>query len=169
MSKKELVERASTHAAFKKSLAREKKEVILRFLLEHQVERVEDHACSNSDDAQNPPLRPPPPPLATKTCATTSLSRKTKAELLEICLQKEGFQPQLYGKTKAAMLQFIRTPPPNPQEEEEEDGTRPVNIGNLLDTPDDPRVLRQAILKLLMDKDPFRNDPDLEAKLNKII
>lgn len=148
MSKKDLVEMASAHPDFTKSMAREKKEVLVRFLI-------------TRDAAGTASAAPPPPPPSTPTKKTV-VSRMTKAELLEHCQDREGFDATRHGKTRATLLEFVRLPV-------DEKGTDPVDVGALLETPDDVGVIKAAILRLLMDTEPFKEDPELGAKLDKIL
>jgi hypothetical protein len=112
----------------------------------------------------------------------------TKAELFEACSKKEGFNKDQHGKTKATLLEFLKghlstdTKPKDtkPKEQkpkdqkqqhqvQDDDGIDPVNVGSLLDTPDDVEAIKSAILRLLMDTAPFQSDPELKAKLDKIV
>ena len=165
LSKKDLILWASTHPEFKKSMGREKKEVLVRFLVERNV----CHSCE-------------PPITATrkeevveKKPEKKTVSRMTKEELLVRCKDKEGFDASIHGKTRATMLLFLRGPSSTISVSEKDGATNPtsptspVHVGTLVDTPDDPQVLRQAILRLLMDTEPFRADPEIRAKLDKIV
>jgi hypothetical protein len=156
MTKKELLVLATAHSDFKKSMSREKKEVLIHFLRSHQggVE-FSSTAPTVTKDIEGAPV----PPQAVKK----TLSRQTKPELLELCQKTPGFDCALHGKTRLTMLQFLKTPLV------EEEGTDPVNVGTFLDTPDDVGVIKAAILRLLMDAEPFKADPELEAKLDKIV
>ena len=158
MTKKELLVLATAHSDFKKSMSREKKEVLVHFLRSHQGS--EESTSSTEMVTKDMAGHPPVPPAVKKT-----LSRQTKPELLELCKKTPGFDFALHGKTRLTMLQFLKTP----SVKEEEEGTHPVNIGVLLDTPDDVGVIKAAILRLLMDAEPFKADPELEAKLDKIV
>jgi hypothetical protein len=117
----------------------------------------------------------------------------SKPELLEACSNKEGFDKDQHGKTKATLLEFLKglvptdtkpkdtkpkdTKPkdtkPKDQKQQhqvlDDDGIDPVNVGSLLDTPDDVEAIKSAILRLLMDTAPFQSDPELKAKLDKIV
>jgi hypothetical protein len=57
----------------------------------------------------------------------------------------------------------------NKTDKTDKTGTSPVDIGTLLDTPEDPQVIRQAILRLLMETEPFRTDPEIQTKLEKMV
>jgi hypothetical protein len=152
LPKNDLILWASTHPEYKKSMGRQKKEVLVRFLVERNV----CHSCE-------------PPITATtvveKIPLKKTLSRMTKEELFIQCKEKEGFDASTHGKTRATMLDFLRGLPTT----KDTSGTSPVRIGTLIDAPEDPQVLRQAILRLLMDTEPFRADPEIRAKLDKIV
>ena len=211
LSKKELVERASLLPHFKKSLAREKKEVLVQFLM--TATAIGATLPSPSTTTVTTTTENAPPPIATTTSTTTatttatttstslekkktasSLSRMTKAELFEACSKKEGFNKDQHGKTKATLLEFLKgllstdtkpkdtkpkdtkpkdTKPKDQKQQhhqvQDDDGIDPVNVGSLLDTPDDVEAIKSAILRLLMDTAPFQSDPELKAKLDKIV
>lgn len=161
LSKHDLVQWASTHPDFKKSMGREKKEVLVRFLVERNI----CHSCI-------PPITASKPEKTEKT-----LSRKTKAELFTLCKERDGFDASIHGKTRLTMLEFLRGPSNKTDKTDETDktdktddtGTSPVHIGTLLDIPENPQVIRQAILRLLMETEPFRTDPEIQTKLEKMV
>jgi len=159
LSKNDLVQWASTHPDFKKSMGREKKEVLVRFLMDRNI----CHSCI-------PPITASKPEKTEKT-----LSRKTKAELFTLCKEKDGFDASIHGKTRLTMLEFLRGPSNKTvdlvhgTDKTDDTGTSPVDIGTLLDTPEDPQVIRQAILRLLMETEPFRTDPEIQTKLEKMV
>ena len=217
LSKKELVERASLLPHFKKSLAREKKEVLVQFLMTAiaTATATATGATIPSSSTVITPTENALPPLATSTSTSlekkktaSSLSRMSKAELFEASSKKDGFDKDKHGKTKATLLEFLKgllptdtkpkdtkpkdtkpkdtkpkdtkpkdtkpkdTKPKDTQQQDqvqEEDGIDPVNVGSLLDTPDDVEAIKSAILRLLMDTAPFQSDPELKAKLDKIV
>lgn len=177
LSKKELLERASLLPHFKKSLAREKKEVLVQFLsAASTATTIATTTGGTGEDAPSVPLEPPEQATSLEKKTVSSLSRMTKAELLEACSTKEGFNKDRHGKTKATLLDFIKGFLPQSQDKKSQDknpihdeGIDPVNVGALLDTPDDVEAIKLAILRLLMDSAPFQSDPELKAKLDKIV
>lgn len=150
LSKKDLVQHASTHPDFKKSMAREKKEVLLQFLKERSV------------NIETTTTAPPTPVLVVPAERPKAVSRMTKAELLDACAKKPGFNANRHGKTRTTLLEFFKG-------SNDDQGDEPVNLGCFLETPDNVEVIKAAILRLLMDKEPFKTDPELEAKLGKIV
>ena len=85
MSKKELLVLATAHSDFKKSMSREKKEVLIHFLRSHQGgEESTSSTEMVTKDIAGPPLVAPP-------TVKKTLSRQTKPELLELCQKTPGF------------------------------------------------------------------------------
>ena len=166
--KQDLVRMASAHPDYKKSMDRQKKEDIVRFLRDRGFQPTAPgpiDAPHHSGEPLKPKAKRPNP------------QRLTKTQLLELCNERADFDLKEHGKTRASMIAFLQTPPPSPSPLEgglESGGgaggtVSPVNIGMLLDQPENIQKVRAALLRLLMDKEPFRMDPDLEAKLDKIV
>jgi len=166
--KQDLVRMASAHPDYKKSMDRQKKEDLVRFLRERgfqpptntkPIDASEAPAPNNSSEPLKPKAKKPNP------------QRLTKTQLMALCNERADFDLKEHGKTRAAMIAFLQTPPPSPLEALCGGGgtVSPVNIGMLLDQPENIQKVRAALLRLLMDKEPFRMDPDLEAKLDKIV
>ena len=167
LKKQDLVRMASSHPDYKKSMDRHKKEDLVRFLCERGITPTAIAPPHHSEEPLKPKAVKKPPRLL----------RLTKTQLLVLCNERSEFNLKEHGKTRASMIAFLQTPspPPSPLEGGLGGGgggggtVSPVNIGMLLDQPENIQKVRAALLRLLMDKEPFRMDPELEAKLDKIV
>lgn len=83
LGKDVLLSYCEKHESFQKSLARQKKEKLVEFILLHKIE---------------------------VSLPTKPLAKMTKKELLEECMTRQGFDQKTHGKTKTTLLTFLGKP-----------------------------------------------------------
>jgi hypothetical protein len=157
MKKKELVAIAEKHGSFKKSMARQTKDVLIAFIRQHNVH------------VQSPPDNNPVPHKNKST-----FLRMTKQQLLDQAKEVEGFCQEKHGKTKKTLVDFL-SPSQNScrtQEKENEKiteenggGFSPVRVSSFID---DPEELKKRILHVLMSTEPFSSSTDLEKDVSLV-
>jgi len=158
MKKKDLVAIAEKHGSFKKSMARQTKDVLIAFIRQHNV-----HVPSSPDNNRAPRKN------------KSILLKMTKQQLLDEATHVEGFCQTQHGKTKKTLVDFLslsrngsKTQEFKIEKNKDDDngGTcSPVRVSSYIDDPDE---LKKRILHVLMRTEPFSSSTDLEKDVSLV-